>query len=63
MAHAEEKRILGILRKSPVLADASAEALARLATAAQLQSYQPRRVVFLPGDRALGVHFLASGRV
>jgi CRP-like cAMP-binding protein len=63
MAHAEEKRILGILRKSPVLADASVEALARLATAAQLQSYQPRRVVFLPGGRAVGVHFLASGRV
>src|SRR5208337_2475334 len=63
MAHAEEKRILGILRKSPVLADASTDALARLATAAQLQSYQPRRVVFLPGDRAVGVHFLASGRV
>jgi CRP/FNR family cyclic AMP-dependent transcriptional regulator len=63
MAHAEEKRILGILRKSPVLADASAELLAKLAAAAQLQSYQPRRVVFLPGDRAEGVHFLASGRV
>ena len=30
MAHAEEKRILGILRRSPVLAEASAEALARL---------------------------------
>jgi CRP/FNR family cyclic AMP-dependent transcriptional regulator len=63
MANAEEKRILGILRKSPVLADASADALARLAVAAQIQSYQPRRVVFLPGDRSVGVHFLASGRV
>jgi CRP-like cAMP-binding protein len=63
MANAEEKRILGILRKSPVLADASPDALARLAVAAQIQSYQPRRVVFLPGDRAVGVHFLASGRV
>ena len=39
MAHAEEKRILGILRKSPALADASADALTRLAAAAQLQSY------------------------
>jgi len=63
MAHAEEKRILGILHKSPVLADASTDALARLAATAQLQSFQPRRVVFLPGDRAVGVYFLASGRV
>lgn len=63
MPHAEEKRILGILRKSPVLADASSEALVQLAASAQLQSYRARQVVFLPGDRALGVHFLASGRV
>jgi CRP-like cAMP-binding protein len=63
MANAEEKRILGVLRKSPVLADASNEALARLAAAAQMQSYRARQVVFLPGDRALGLHFLASGRV
>jgi CRP-like cAMP-binding protein len=61
--NAEEKKILGILRKSPVLVDASPDALARLAVAAQLQSYQPRRVVCLPGDRAVGVHFIASGRV
>jgi CRP/FNR family transcriptional regulator, cyclic AMP receptor protein len=63
MANAEEKKILGILRKSPVLIDASTEALARLAAASQLQSYQPRRVVCLPGDRSVGVHFLAGGRV
>ncbi len=63
MANAEEKRILGVLRKSPVLADASFEALARLASAAQMQSYRARQVIFLPGDRALGLHFLAGGRV
>jgi CRP-like cAMP-binding protein len=63
MAHAEEKRILSVLRKSPVLAEASSDALSRLATDAQLQSYRARQVIFLPGDRALGVHFLAGGRV
>ena len=63
MSQAEEKRVLQILRKCPVLVDAPAEALAKLAVAAQTQSYRARQVVYLPGDRAGSVHFIANGRV
>jgi CRP/FNR family cyclic AMP-dependent transcriptional regulator len=63
MSQAEEKRTAQILRKCPVLVDAPADVLARLAASAQTQSYRARQVVYLPGDRAASVHFLASGRV
>ena len=63
MSQAEEKRIAQILRKCPVLVDTPAEVLVRLAAAAQTQSYRARQVVYLPGDRAASVHFIASGRV
>jgi CRP/FNR family transcriptional regulator, cyclic AMP receptor protein len=63
MSQAEEKRIAQILRKCQVLADAPAEVLGKLAASAQTQSYRARQVVYLPGDRAASVHFLASGRV
>lgn len=63
MATAEEKKILGILRRCTVLADASADALARLLPGATVSTFRPRQVVYLPGDRATGVHFLGSGRV
>jgi len=63
MSQAEEKRIAQMLRKCTVLLDASAEVLAKLAAAAQSQSYRARQVVYLPGDRAASVHFIASGRV
>jgi CRP-like cAMP-binding protein len=63
MSQAEEKRVLQILRKCPVLVDAPAEALAKLISAAQTQSYRARQVVYLPGDRASSVHFIANGRV
>lgn len=63
MGQAEEKRALQILRKSPILTDAPADILAKLAATAQTQSYRARQVVYLPGDRALGLHFIANGRV
>jgi CRP/FNR family transcriptional regulator, cyclic AMP receptor protein len=63
MSQAEEKRILQILRKCPVLVDAPADILAKLAATAQTQNYRARQVVYLPGDRASSVHFIASGRV
>ncbi len=63
MSQAEEKRIVQILRKCPVLADGPVETLAKLATTAQAQTYRARQVVYLPGDRATTVHFIASGRV
>lgn len=63
MSQAEEKRVVQILRKCPVLVDAPPDMLAKLATTAQTQSYRARQVVYLPGDRAASVHFIASGRV
>jgi CRP/FNR family cyclic AMP-dependent transcriptional regulator len=63
MSQAEEKRVVQILRKCPVLIDAPADALANLAASAQIQSYRPRQVVYLPGDRASSVHFIGNGRV
>lgn len=63
MATAEEKRILSILKKCPSLAAAPGDSLAGLMVGAQLANYRPRQVVYLPGDRASGVHFVGSGRV
>jgi CRP/FNR family transcriptional regulator, cyclic AMP receptor protein len=63
MPNAEEKKILGVLRKAPVLAEASPEGLLRLASTAKVETFRARQVIYLPGDRAYGVHFLASGRV
>jgi CRP-like cAMP-binding protein len=63
MPNAEEKRLAGMLRKAAVLADAPADLLVRLSPGAKIESYRPRQVVYLPGDRAFGVHFLVSGRV
>jgi CRP/FNR family transcriptional regulator, cyclic AMP receptor protein len=63
MPTAEEKKILSILKKAEALADASSSAIATLASGAQLASFRARQVVYLPGDRAAGIHFLANGRV
>jgi CRP-like cAMP-binding protein len=63
MSQAEEKRVVQILRKCPVLVDAPPDSLAQLAAAALTQSFRARQVVYLPGDRAASVHFIASGRV
>lgn len=63
MPNAEEKKILAILRKSPVLTDASQDALLKLVPGAKSENYRARQVIYLPGDRAFGVHFLGSGRV
>jgi CRP-like cAMP-binding protein len=63
MPTAEDKRALGLLRKSDVLAEISAEALALLLPNIKVGTYRPRQVIYLPGDRAQGVHFLASGRI
>ncbi len=63
MPTAEEKRILGVLKKSTALSEAPAESLNKLMAGAQLATYRARQVVYLPGDRASGVHFVGNGRV
>lgn len=60
---AEQKRIIGLLRRSPVLEAAPNELLLQLLPATTVSDFGARRVIYLPGDRAVGVHFVSSGRV
>src|SRR3954463_11754920 len=63
MTNGEDKRALALLRKSDVLQDVPAEALQILAPNVKIGTYRPRQVIYLPGDRAQGVHFLTQGRI
>jgi CRP/FNR family transcriptional regulator, cyclic AMP receptor protein len=63
MPTAEEKKILSILKKAEALAEASSATISALAEGAQMATFRARQVVYLPGDRAAGIHFLANGRV
>lgn len=63
MANAEERKILGALRRVAVLEDAGPDVLAKLAAAAKPETYRARQVIYLPGDRAHGVFFVGNGRV
>src|SRR5436190_11058808 len=63
MPSGEEKQTLALLRRCDVLSDISADALQALLPGITMGSYRPRQVIYLPGDRAQGVHFLASGRI
>ena len=63
MPTAEEKRTLGLLKKCDVLANVPADAVQRMLPGAKLSGYRARQVVYLPGDRAQGVFFVAQGRV
>ena len=63
MGTADEKRALGLLRKCDVLADMSADVLQQLLPNVKVATFRPRQVIYLPGDRAQGVHFLSSGRI
>jgi CRP-like cAMP-binding protein len=63
MTNGEDKRAIGLLRKCEVLSDIPVEALQVLAPTIKIGTYRPRQVIYLPGDRAQGVHFLAGGRI
>ena len=63
MPTAEEKRTLGLLRKCDVLSRVPVEAILRLVAGAKSTGFRARQVIYLPGDRAQGVFFLAQGRV
>jgi CRP/FNR family cyclic AMP-dependent transcriptional regulator len=63
MPTAEEKKILSILKKAEALSEASSSTISALAEGAQMATFRARQVVYLPGDRAAGIHFLANGRV
>ena len=59
----EEKKVFAILRKVTVFSELGNEALERLVPTARLLNFRARQVVYLPGDRATGLHFLGPGRV
>jgi len=63
MSTGEDKQSVGLLRRCTVLADVSNEGLQSLLPGVTIGNYRPRQVIYLPGDRAQGVHFLASGRI
>jgi len=59
----EDKRALALLRKCEVLSEIPVEALQVLGPNLKVGTYRPRQVIYLPGDRAQGVHFLTGGRI
>ncbi|MFL5307897.1 MAG: Crp/Fnr family transcriptional regulator [Polyangia bacterium] len=54
---------IALLRKCDVLSATPNELLERLLPGLSVGTYRPRQVIYLPGDRAQGVHFLTSGRI
>src|SRR5690349_7532446 len=63
MPSGEDKQTVTLLRRCDVLADITAEALQALLPGITMGSYRPRQVIYLPGDRAQGIHFLTQGRI
>src|SRR3954453_21426190 len=63
MPSGDDKQTLALLRRCDVLSEISAEALQALRPGITMGSYRPRQVIYLPGDRAQGIHFLAQGRI
>lgn len=60
---ADDKELIGLLRKCEVLAETPLDSLQALIPGLTVGNYRPRQVIYLPGDRAQGVHFLTSGRI
>jgi CRP/FNR family cyclic AMP-dependent transcriptional regulator len=54
---------IALLRKCDVLSESPNDILERLMPGLNLGTFRPRQVIYLPGDRAQGVHFLISGRI
>jgi CRP/FNR family cyclic AMP-dependent transcriptional regulator len=63
MSVSEEKQTIALLRKCDVLSETPLEAMQALLPGLTVGSYRPRQVIYLPGDRAQGVHFLTTGRI
>jgi CRP-like cAMP-binding protein len=52
-----------LLKKCDVLARVPGDVILRLVAGARSTGFRARQVIYLPGDRAQGVFFLAQGRV
>jgi CRP/FNR family cyclic AMP-dependent transcriptional regulator len=53
----------GVLRRIPLLADLSDDALARVAGAALARTYKPGEVIIFEGDPCRAAYFVAKGQV
>ena len=62
MLSTDQKKVLGLLRKVPLLSTLTSEMLERLAATSKGETFKTRQVVYLPGDRSYGVHFIVQGR-
>jgi CRP/FNR family cyclic AMP-dependent transcriptional regulator len=60
---ADDKEIIGLLRKCEVLSETALDTLQAVLPGLTIGSYRPRQVIYLPGDRAQAVHFLTGGRI
>jgi CRP-like cAMP-binding protein len=63
MSVAEDKQTIALLRKCDVLSETPTEAMHALLPGLTVGTYRTRQVIYLPGDRAHGVHFLITGRI
>jgi CRP/FNR family transcriptional regulator, cyclic AMP receptor protein len=59
----DENQTIALLRRCEVLGESPLPSLQALLPVLTSGSYRPRQVVYLPGDRSQGVHFLISGRI
>lgn len=63
MATAVSKKLWALLRKTHLLNHGSNEEVENLVKSPELNTFRARQVIYLPGDRSVGVHFLIQGRV
>jgi len=59
----DEKRVLWYLKKVPLLADLTPDALSRMAETVELKEIRRRHVIYLPGDPGAAVYLVNGGRV
>src|SRR3954471_21943684 len=60
---ADDKEVIGLLRKCEVLSESPLDTLHAVLPGLTIGNYRPRQVIYLPGDRAQGIHFLTQGRI
>ncbi len=62
-SNTDEKRVLWLLRKVPLLEGLGPERLAQLASEVELREIPRRQVIYLPGDPGDSVYIINGGRV
>lgn len=62
MLSTDQKKVLALLRKMPLLSSLPTDAFERVAAASKGENFKARQVVYLPGDKSHGVHMIIQGR-